>query len=64
MQLAGEIFGSSLPVGALIRFLWHRTSNGGEPSDATKLLLQGRILEVAERKSFAAKQGTLPATHG
>lgn len=55
--MAGEVFGSSLPVAALIKFLWHRTGSGGEPSDAIKLLLQGRILELADRKSFAAKQG-------
>ncbi len=57
VQLAGEIFGSSLPVRALIKFLWHRTSHEGEPADSIKLLLQGRILEISERKSFAAKQG-------
>ena len=56
-QLAGEIFGSSLPAAALIKFLWHRTNSGCEPSDAIKLLLQGRILELADRRSYAAKQG-------
>ncbi|KAK9827015.1 hypothetical protein WJX74_003610 [Apatococcus lobatus] len=55
-DLAGEIFGSSLPAAAVIKFLWHRTNSNSEPSDAIKLLLQGRILELADRKSFAAKQ--------
>jgi hypothetical protein len=62
--VAQHVLGSGATLSALSKLLWSLFTEGGGDAALTEAAVRSRVLDLAVRKSFGAKDGKPPLPSG